>query len=74
MPAQTPGKMLAALTAASLAFAFVACVTSVSESEKSESTQNEAVLSQEEVDEKYREPGDVKQRRRPEFENPSYNP
>jgi hypothetical protein len=72
MPAQTLGKILAALTVAS--FAFVACATPASEPEMSESTQNETVSSQEEVDEKYREPGEVKQRRRPEFENPSYNP
>jgi hypothetical protein len=30
-------------------------------------------LSQEEVDEKYREPGEYKERRRPEFQNPGYS-
>jgi hypothetical protein len=72
MPKRTPGRILATLSIVSLAFAFVACVTPASESERSESSQNEAVLSQEEVDEKYREPGEYKERRRPEFQNPGY--
>jgi hypothetical protein len=72
MPAQTPRKTLATLTVASLAFAFVACVAPASEPEESDSAQDEAVLSQEELDKKYRKPGDGRQRRRPAFQNPSY--
>ena len=71
MPAQTPAKMLATLTIASVAFAFVACVAPAPESERSESTQNEAVLSQEEVDEKYRKPGERERRRTDHPQTPS---
>ena len=72
MSKRTPGRILATLSIVSLAFAFVACVTPASESERSESSQNEAVLSQEEVDEKYRKPGEHQERRRPDVQNPGY--
>ena len=65
MSKRTPGRILAALSIASLAFAFVACVAPASESEKSESSQDEAVLSQEELDKKYGKPGDGRAGRQP---------
>jgi hypothetical protein len=74
MSKRTPGRILATLSVMSLAFAFVACATPASESEKGESTQNEAVLSQEEVDEKYRQPGEAGRARRDSPQTPSYNP
>jgi hypothetical protein len=71
MSNSTPRRILATLSIMSLAFAFVACVTTTSESEKSESTQDEAVLSQEEVDKKYPKPGDGRVRGQPAYEFPT---
>ena len=42
MPTRIPGKILATLTIASFAFAFVASIAPVAEAKKSKSTQNEA--------------------------------
>ena len=72
MPKRTTGRILATLSIVSLAFAFVACVAPASESEKSEITQDQAVLRQEEVDKKYRKPGEGKARRQPAYQNPGY--
>ena len=42
MPTRTPGKLLATLTIASFAFAFLTSIASVAEAKKTKSTQNEA--------------------------------